>query len=77
MTTVPAPAAPVLSVTRGQPTPAELAAVAAVLLAAAAARPVAAPSGPVRRSVWAGSARTRGALPPPGQRSWRNSVLPR
>jgi Acyl-CoA carboxylase epsilon subunit len=67
--------APVVSVTRGQPTAAELAAVVAVLLAAAAARPATAPPGP-RRSVWAGSARTRGALPPPGLRSWRTSALP-
>ncbi len=74
--TAASPPAPVVTVTRGQATPAELAAVLAVLLAAAAARPAGPAPAPEKRSAWAGSARTRVALPPPGYRSWRSSVLP-
>ncbi len=67
----------VITVTRGRPTHAELAAVVAVLLAArAAATPK--PAAPASRpSRWAEGRRTRPALPRPGPRSWRASALPR
>ena len=77
MTAVDATGAPVITVTKGRPTPAELAAVTTVLLAMAAARAAATPAPAVPPSVWAGRARALGTLPPPGQRSWRASGLPR
>ena len=68
---------PVITVTRGRPTHAEIAAVVAVLLSArAAATPKpAAPAAPPSR--WAEGRRTRTALPRPGPHSWRASALPR
>ena len=74
--------APAITVTRGRPTAAELAAVTAVLFAAASAAALAADAaaaaGPSVSSPWAESARPRpGALPRPGRRAWRASALPR
>ncbi len=67
----------VITVTKGRPTPPELAAVTAALLAAAAAaRAAAQPAPAATPSAWAGRARALGTLPPPGQRSWRASGLP-
>jgi hypothetical protein len=63
--------APVITVTKGSPTPAEIAALVAVLLAARAGG-AAAPPQP-RRSAWARAAGMRADLP----RSWRPSALPR
>jgi len=67
---------PVITVVRGRPTPAELAAAVAVLAAGSAAA-AAAPAVPARPSAWATRSRARSALPPPGQRSWRAYALPR
>jgi hypothetical protein len=67
---------PVISVIRGRPTPAELAAAVAVLLTAAASGPGAAPAA-ARSPAWAGHFRARHGLPRPGPRSWRASALPR
>jgi hypothetical protein len=77
VTPVAAAQAPVITVTKGRPTPAELAAVTTVLLAVAAARAAARPATAVTPSAWAERARALGTLPPPGQRSWRASGLPR
>jgi Acyl-CoA carboxylase epsilon subunit len=68
---------PVITVTRGRATHAEIAAIVAVLLpvrpsAAVAPAPPAAPP-----SRWADGARTRAALLRPGPHSWRASALPR
>ena len=68
--------APVVTVTKGRPTPAELAAVTTVLLAVAAARAAAQPAPAAPASAWASRARVLGTLPPTGQRSWRASGLP-
>ena len=68
---------PAITVTRGQATGAEIAAIVAVLLsvrAPAAAEPAAESARPSR---WAEGARTRTALPRPGPHSWRASALPR
>jgi hypothetical protein len=71
-----APPAPVITVTRGEPTPAELAAVLAVLLAGRSA----APDGPAteheRPSQWTQRSRARAAFPRPGPHAWRASALP-
>ena len=73
--TAQSPGAPVISVTRGGATPAEIAVIVAVLLAAratvTAAAETAAPA--ARRSAWARSRSLRAALPA----SWRASGLPR
>jgi hypothetical protein len=67
--------APVVTVTRGEPTPAELAAVLAVLYAVAANRGASAPAGPARpRSAWMDRSRVRRTLPPPGPGAWRASA---
>jgi Acyl-CoA carboxylase epsilon subunit len=71
-----APQSPVVTVTRGSLTPAELAAVLAVLFAAGAARAAAAPEIPAPPSAWAQRSRTRSPLPPPGPGAWRASALP-
>ncbi|MGH3249732.1 MAG: acyl-CoA carboxylase epsilon subunit [Trebonia sp.] len=77
MTTVDDGPAPVITVTRGRPTPAELAAVIAVLLAAGQAGATATPAAPAPRgSAWAERSRLPGALPPPGPSSWRASAQP-
>ncbi len=76
MTAVEETQVPVITVIRGRPTPAELAAVVAVLLAAAASAPETAPAA-ARSSVWAEHFWTRHDLPRPGPRSWRASALPR
>jgi hypothetical protein len=66
---------PVLTVSRGRATPAEVAAVVAVLLSVRAA---AAPAGePAMASRWAEGSRTRAVFPRPGPHSWRASALPR
>jgi Acyl-CoA carboxylase epsilon subunit len=66
---------PRIAVTRGRPTPAELAAVLAVVFASAQAPPPA-PAGMQRPSGWTRGARLRSALPPSGPRAWRTSALP-
>ena len=68
---------PVITVTRGSATPAELAAVVAVLLAvrATAAGPPARPGS--RTPGWAARGRTLTAFPHPGPGGWRASALPR
>ena len=79
-----APPVPVLAVTRGLPTDAELAAVTAVLLAvgsaavasAAAADASARAARRPRPPLWAARSRTRTAIPRPGPDGWRASVLP-
>jgi hypothetical protein len=68
-------ATPRIAVTRGQPSPAELAAVLAVLFAAAQV-PAATPAGPRRPSGWTRGSRLRSALPPSGPRAWHASALP-
>ena len=76
-----APSAPVIAVTRGRATDAELAAVTTVLLAVArSAAAAAAAAGTARRpwpSPWAGGSRVRPAPPRPGPHAWRASALPR
>jgi hypothetical protein len=67
---------PVITVIRGRPTPAELAAAVAVLLAAAASAPGPAPAA-ARSSAWVEHFRTPHGLPRPGPHSWRASALPR
>jgi hypothetical protein len=69
---------PVLIVVHGKPTPAELAAVAAVLLAARGAGRAGGPAtGAARRSLWVEHAPVRHQLPRPGPGAWRASALPR
>ncbi len=73
---------PVITVVRGGPTPAELAAAVAVLLAAVpapgpAGTRAAAPAAPARIPAWTDRARARQVLPRPGPHSWRASALPR
>jgi hypothetical protein len=75
-TTVELPPA-AIAVVRGRPTPAELAAAVAVLLAAVAAVPATPPGRTTRPSGWAASARPRPVAPLPGPRQWRASGLPR
>jgi hypothetical protein len=67
---------PRITVTRGRPSPAELAAVLTLLLAAGQA-PAAAPAAAERPSGWARGARLRSVLPPSGPRAWRTSAQPR
>ena len=66
---------PVITVTRGLATQAEIAAVVAVLLSARAPAAPAAES--ARSSRWTEGFRTRAALPRPGPHSWRASARPR
>jgi len=68
--------APVISVVHGRPTPTELAAVVAVLLAAGSAGG-SAPTAPARSSAWADRARAWRVLPRPGPQGWRASARPR
>jgi hypothetical protein len=70
-------AVPVVTVTRGAATPAELAAVLAVLLAARGAAATALPEERTRASRWPEQSRARAAFPRPGPLSWRASALPR
>jgi hypothetical protein len=72
-----APAVPVISVTRGKATPADLAAVLAVLLMARSVTPDAPAAEPARSALWARHSRVRTALPRPGPHSWRATALPR
>jgi hypothetical protein len=69
---------PALTVVRGEPTDAELAALVAVLLAANAAAQAAAAAapGPPSRPAWADRSRAWFPLPQPGPSSWRASALP-
>ena len=75
------PALPVISVTRGRATDAEVAAVTAVLLAVrsagVAAAAAAADAERPRSSRWAESSRVRPWLSRPGPQAWRASALPR
>jgi hypothetical protein len=69
---------PVITVTRGLATQAEIAAVVAVLLSAwTPAAPAAPVAESARPSRWTEGFRTRAALPRPGPHSWRASALPR
>jgi hypothetical protein len=68
---------PVITVTRGRPTPAELAAVVAVLLTVRAAGAAPVPAAPARPSAWADRSRGMHGLPYPGPHSWRASAWPR
>ena len=70
------PAVPVITVTRGEATPVELAAVLAVLLAARSAVPAVLPAEHKRGSRWAERSRARAAFPHPGPHAWRASALP-
>ena len=77
-----APPVPVLAVTRGRPTDAELAAVTAVLLAAASAAASAADAAAraarrPRPPLWAAGHGVRSTPPSPGPHAWRASALPR
>jgi Acyl-CoA carboxylase epsilon subunit len=66
---------PVITVTRGLATQAEVAAIVAVLLSA---RTTAAPAAEsARSSRWTEGFRTRAALPSPGPHSWRACARPR
>ena len=68
---------PLISVVRGQPTDAELAAVVTVLAArAAAAAAVAAPAR-ASRSSWSNASRLMREPIVPGPGAWRRSALPR
>jgi hypothetical protein len=69
---------PVITVVRGKPTSAELAAAVAVLLAArGAGRAGGSATDAARRSLWAEHAPVRNQLPRPGPGAWRASALPR
>jgi hypothetical protein len=74
--TEPAGESPVVTVTRGRPAPAELAAVLTVLLAirTAAGHSPAAESGPSAQ--WADRSRSLAGIPRPGPGAWRASALP-
>jgi hypothetical protein len=71
----PAGESPVITVRRGSPAPAELAAVLAVLLARSSAATEPGPHG-APASQWAERSRTLTAFPRPGPGSWRASALP-
>ena len=72
-----APAVPLITVTRGEPTPAELAAVLAVLMATRSAAPAGLPAERPRTSQWTEHSRAQAVSTRPGQHSWRASALPR
>jgi len=79
-----APPVPVLAVTCGRPTDAELAAVTAVLLAAASAAASAVAAAASARAarrprppLWAAGHGVRFTPPSPGPHAWRASALPR
>jgi hypothetical protein len=65
--------APLLAVTRGAPTPDELAALMVVL----AGRATGPASGAARQSSWSAKSRMLRAAVRPGQGAWRASALPR
>jgi Acyl-CoA carboxylase epsilon subunit len=67
---------PVITITKGRATPAELAAVLAVLAARRAYVAEPAPP-PAITPLWAERSRAWFTLPRPGPRSWRASALPR
>jgi hypothetical protein len=70
---------PVITMHRGSATPAEIAAVVAVLLAAgSASRPVRAVfEAAAAPSAWTDRTRALHALPRPGPHAWRAAALPR
>ena len=68
---------PLITVTRGLATPAEIAAIMAVLLSAVTPAAVAPAAGSAPLSRWAEGYRTRAAFPRPGPHSWRASARPR
>jgi len=80
-----APPVPLLAVTRGRPTDAELAAVSAVLLAAASAAAASAAAAAAsaraarrpRPPLWAAGHGVRSTPPSPGPNAWHASALPR
>ena len=78
MSTVSA-ANPVIAVTKGHPTAAELAAVLAVLTARAGqvSEPGSVAGGAAPAPAWAERSRGWFTLPRPGPRAWRASALPR
>jgi acyl-CoA carboxylase epsilon subunit len=65
-----------ITVTRGEPTSAELAAVLAVLFAARSAATAGLPAESGRPSRWAEHSRARAVFPRPGPHAWRASALP-
>ncbi len=68
---------PVITVTRGSATPAEIAVITAVLLAARARAAAGDPSArPAPRPQWAARSRALPAFPRSGPGAWRASVLP-
>jgi acyl-CoA carboxylase epsilon subunit len=69
--------APAVTVLRGRPTPAELAAVLAVLLAVRSAAAAVAPADREPPPAWADRARLLRAVPRPGPHAWRAAALPR
>jgi hypothetical protein len=71
-----APAVPLVTVTRGAPTPAELAAVLAVLLTAGPAAPAGPSAGRPQLSRWTEQSRARVTFPRPGPHAWRASARP-
>jgi hypothetical protein len=71
-----APAVPLVTVTRGAPTPAELAAVLAVLLTAAPAAPAGPSAERPQPSRWTEQSRARVTFPRPGPHAWRASARP-
>jgi hypothetical protein len=70
------PAAPVISISRGQPSAAEVAAVVAALLAARAAA-AGRPLPPARSSEWTSRSRLRPVLGRPGPHAWRSALWAR
>ncbi|HEY1822837.1 MAG TPA: acyl-CoA carboxylase subunit epsilon [Trebonia sp.] len=72
-----AAAPPVITVTRGQATHGELAAVVTVLLTARATAVPGTVMNHAQPSRWAAGSRRPSALPHPGPHSWRASALPR
>ena len=72
-----APAVPLVTVTHGAATPAELAVVLAVLLAVRSAPPAGLATNRPAASRWTERARARAAFPRAGPQAWRASALPR
>jgi acyl-CoA carboxylase epsilon subunit len=70
-----ASAVPVITVTRGEATAGELAAVLTVLLAARSTAPAGRSAQRPRSSRWAERSRVRAAFPRPGPHAWRASAL--
>ena len=77
MSASPAGEPPVITVTRGSATPAEIAVITAVLLAVRAAAASMPPARPApARPGWAARSRALTVFPPSGPGGWRASGLP-